>query len=151
MQRFSFNVILVCGWKERKWAWLLCFCAMALIIAQLNAWYIADEEEFKCVSGGNGDSGWDGWPECLISVSMAMIRIWPVMSPLHHVAIVTRLSFPHDILLTMPWSFDPWRLISAENVKLLFWVFDWYASVFPALIIGLDVPSQSEGTSKLVK
>lgn len=144
MQCFSFNVILVCGWKERKWAWLLCFCAMALIIAQLNACYIADEEELKCFSGGNGDSGWD---ECLISVSMAMIRIWPVMSPLHHVAIVTRLSFPHDILLTMPWSFDPWCLISAENVKLLiFWVF-----VFPVLVIGLDVPSQSEGTSKLVK
>lgn len=59
---------------------------MALSIAPLNARYLEDEEELKCFCCGGG---WDGWPECVISIGLAMIRIWPEMSLVHDVAMVT--------------------------------------------------------------
>lgn len=52
----AYNLISVWGKTWYGANSMLCYCTMALIIAQINACYMADEEDLKCFSSdGVGD------------------------------------------------------------------------------------------------
>lgn len=113
----AYKLITACGGREKGPLLNGLHCTMA--------WVPDHSLRVQCSPHSPAEGNWKAtlvkgdWPECLIRhhVNKAMIGIWPIMALLGHVAMDMGLSTLCNILLNIPWSFVPRRLISVGRTS----------------------------------